>query len=156
MALFWREHNRSKIGKRSLFKRNYRRKSASITSALQTDYEQAKNSIKKDTFFAGSNCGVIENTYALFTELCLKLLSDEGVAGIIIKTSLLKMPGYRTFLGKYDQKTDTFMGIYMFVNRKKIFDIDSREEFSVMYLVAGGSEDIGDCIRFWMNMRSLL
>nr|WP_106789241.1 N-6 DNA methylase [Massilistercora timonensis] len=105
------------------------------------DYEQAKNSIKKDTFFTGSNCGEL-NTYALFTELCLKLLSDEGVAGIIIKTSLLKMPVYRTFWGNMT-KNGNIHEIYMFVNRKKIFNIDSREEFSVMYLVAGGSKDIG-------------
>ncbi len=105
------------------------------------DYEQVKNSIKKDSFFAGSNCGEL-NTYALFTELCLKLLSDEGVAGIIIKTSLLKMPVYSTFFGNMT-KNGYIREIYMFVNRKKIFHIDSREEFSVIYLVAGGSEDIG-------------
>lgn len=38
------------------------------------DYETAKNRMKKDVFFADSSCGEL-NTYALFTELSLKLLS---------------------------------------------------------------------------------
>ncbi|WP_122641647.1 N-6 DNA methylase [Luxibacter massiliensis] len=105
------------------------------------DYRQVKDSIKKDPFFSGSSCGEL-NTYALFTELCLKLLSDEGIAGIIIKTSLLKMPVYSTFFGNMT-RDGNIREIYMFVNRKKIFNIDSREEFSVIYLGAGKSEDIG-------------
>ena len=52
------------------------------------------------------------------------------------------MPVYSTFFWEYDQN-GYIREIYMFVNRKKIFHIDSREEFSVIYLVAGGSEDIG-------------
>lgn len=105
------------------------------------DYRQAKDSIKLDSFFGDSNCGEL-NTYALFTELCLKSLSDEGIAGIIIKTSLLKMPVYSNFFGNMTSNGNVHE-IYMFVNRKKIFNIDSREEFSVIYLGTGKNENIG-------------
>jgi hypothetical protein len=105
------------------------------------DYEQVKVNIKKNTFFRYSSCGEI-NTYALFTELSLKLLSKEGIAGLIIKTSLLKMPVYSTFFRNMTENGN-IREIYMFVNRKKIFNIDSREEFSVIYLGTGKSGNIG-------------
>lgn len=95
------------------------------------DYKTAKSTIKKDIFFEKSNCGEL-NTYALFTKLCLNSLSDTGIAGIIIKSSLVKMPVYRNFFKKLAE--DHLYELYMFTNRRKIFNIDSREEFSVIFL----------------------
>lgn len=96
------------------------------------DYETAKAIIKKDCFFERSACGEL-NTYALFTELCLNSFSETGIAGIIIKSSLVKMPVYSGLFEKLT-KNRILYELYMFVNRKKIFSIDSREEFSVMFL----------------------
>lgn len=105
------------------------------------DYESAKSAIKKDYFFKKSSCGEL-NTYALFTELCLNSLGETGVSGIIIKSSLVKMPVYSVFF-KSLTKNNHIYELYMFVNRKKIFSIDSREEFSVIFLKNKSDKEIG-------------
>lgn len=109
--------------------------------SIQQDYAIAKRRIKKDYSFKYSTAGEI-NTYALFTELSLNALSEDGVVGLIVKSSLLKMPVYSRFFA-YLKKHNKIYDIYMFVNRKKIFDIDSREEFSVVYLGNSGTKGIG-------------
>lgn len=96
------------------------------------DYETAKAAIRKDPCFDMSGCGEL-NTYALFTELCLRSLGETGIAGIIVKASLVKMPVYSSFF-KQLTENGTLYELYMFANRKKIFCIDSREEFSVVFL----------------------
>lgn len=96
------------------------------------DYKSAKSTIKKDSFFENSSCGEA-NTYALFTELSLNSLNETGVAGIIIKSSLVKMPVYSNLFKKL-MENNSLYELYMFVNRRKIFRIDSREEFSVIFL----------------------
>ncbi len=108
--------------------------------SLSGDYEAAKRRIRKDPFFAGTACGEL-NTYALFAELCLNALREGGTAGIIIKSSLVKMPVYRTFLDKITSQK-MLLELYLFVNRKKIFNIDSREEFSVVYFKKGNQKDL--------------
>ncbi len=96
------------------------------------DYETVKLIIKRDTFFDQSNCGEL-NTYALFTELCLNSLDEDGITGLIIKSSLVKMPVYSGFFRKITGDRSLYE-LYMFINKRKIFNIDSREEFSVIYL----------------------
>lgn len=96
------------------------------------DYQLAKKQIKSDSIFRQSNCGEL-NTYALFTELSLNVLGGQGVAGLIVKSSLVKMPVYSDFFREITQEKKIYE-LYMFVNRRKIFNIDSREEFSVIYL----------------------
>ena len=108
---------------------------------LAGDYEMAKSMIKKDSFFVESSCGEL-NTYALFTELCLNSLTETGVAGIIIKSSLVKMPVYRHFFGRLTENKNLYE-LYMFINRRKIFSIDSREEFSVIFLKNGNRGQLG-------------
>lgn len=105
------------------------------------DYVSAKSVIKKDSFFAKSSCGEL-NTYALFTELCLNSLNDTGIAGIIVKSSLVKMPVYSVFFKKLTENKNLYE-LYMFVNRRKIFNIDSREEFSVAFLKNKNKEKLG-------------
>ncbi len=105
------------------------------------DYESAKSIIKKDACFEKSSCGEL-NTYALFTELCLNSLGETGIAGIIIKSSLVKMPVYSGFFKKLT-KNNSLYELYMFINRKKIFCIDSREEFSVIFLKNGNKGQLG-------------
>lgn len=105
-----------------------------------SDYEKAKKSIKKDIYFRNSCCGEL-NTYALFTELCRNSLCEEGVAGLIVKSSLVKMPVYSSFFKDMTKSKDLY-DIYMFVNQKKIFAIDSRENFSVIYLKKGNKSNL--------------
>lgn len=81
------------------------------------------------------------NTYALFTEYVLKHISKKGIVGIIVKSSLLKMPVYSEFM-KHSMDSKKIYEVYMFVNRKKIFNIDSREEFSVVYYSNDNKNDL--------------
>lgn len=104
------------------------------------DYDMVKKELKKDPFFSNSSCGEL-NTYALFTEFCFKKLRMGGVAGLIVKSSLVKMPVYSNFFRKIT-KDRSLYEVYMFVNRKRIFNIDSREEFSVIYLKAGNEKNL--------------
>lgn len=107
-------------------------------NALLKDYEYAKAEIKKSSVFKQTSCGEL-NTYALFTEYALAMLADRGVIGLIVKSSLLKMPVYSSFL-KSMMDTGKVHEIYMFVNRNRIFNIDSREEFSVLFLMDQNQE----------------
>lgn len=101
-------------------------------NSMVSDYQLTKEQIKASPIFRQSNCGEL-NTYALFTELSLNLLSSQGIAGLIIKASLVKIPVYSGFFREITQEKKIYE-LYMFVNRQKIFNIDSREEFSVIYL----------------------
>ena len=105
-----------------------------------SDYNTAKKSIKEDSRFCYSDCGEL-NTYALFTELSLNSLHEDGITGLIVKTSLVKMPVYSRFF-RTITKNKNLYELYMFVNRKKIFNIDSREEFSVIYLNRNKKNDL--------------
>ena len=100
--------------------------------SLNNDYEDSKANIKKSSYFRNASCGEL-NTYALFTELSYRMLNDNGIAGLIIKSSLVKMPVYSEFFKKLTIDGNLYE-LYMFVNRRKIFCIDSREEFSVVYM----------------------
>ena len=99
--------------------------------SIMEDYETAKEDIKRQDVFIDTRVGEL-NTYALFTEYALKHISKKGIVGLIVKSSLLKMPVYGDFM-KHNILSRTIYEVYMFVNRKKIFNIDSREEFSVIY-----------------------
>lgn len=105
------------------------------------DYETAKTTIKNDSFFEHSSCGEL-NTYALFTELCLNSLGKSGAAGIIVKSSLVKMPVYSQFFKKLTENKHLYE-LYLFTNRRKIFNIDSREEFSVIFFKNKNDRQLG-------------
>ena len=91
------------------------------------DYKSAKAAIKKEAFIEKSSCGEL-NTYALFTELCMNSLHETGVAGIIIKSSLVKMPVYSDFFRKLTANNNLYE-LYMFVNRKKSFVLIQESNF---------------------------
>lgn len=124
-------------------------------SSLVEDYEKAKIIIKNNDTFLDTRRGEL-NTYALFTEYALKCLSQNGIVGLIVKSSLLKMPVYSDFM-KHSMVSKILYEAYMFVNRKKIFNIDSREEFSVIYYKNKNKDDlriavdIDDFKNFYMN-----
>ncbi len=103
--------------------------------SLIIDYEECKSYFKTSDSYCNSSCGEI-NTYALFTELSYNMLKQRGVVSLIVKSSLVKLPVYKSFFRKLTKNKELY-DLYMFTNRKKIFNIDSREEFSVIYLSKG-------------------
>lgn len=103
--------------------------------SIVEDYEMSKKQIKKSPIFVFSNCGEL-NTYALFTELSRTMIKEKGIVSLIVKSSLFKMPVYSSFFKELTQNGSLYE-LYMFVNREKIFNIDSREEFSVLYITKG-------------------
>lgn len=109
-------------------------------SVLTRDYESAKVEIKNNKKFIGTRNGEL-NTYALFAEYALNHMSDKGTVGLIVKSSLLKVPVYSEFM-KHSMVSKKLYEVYMFVNRKKIFNIDSREEFSVIFYKNKNKEDL--------------
>lgn len=96
------------------------------------DYENAKYLIKNEDCFGKSSCGEL-NTYAIFTELCRNMVCNRGIIALIVKSSLIKMPVYSAFFRDMTKNLDLYE-VYMFTNRNKIFNIDSREEFSVVFI----------------------
>lgn len=109
-------------------------------ASVKQDYITAKKSIKRDPKFRLSGCGEL-NTYALFTELGQRVIKNNGIVGLIVKSSLVKMPVYSEFFRKITDEKELYE-LYMFVNRKKIFDIDSREEFAVIFLHKNKAENL--------------
>ena len=100
--------------------------------SLIRDYEECKNVFKTSELFRQSSCGEI-NTYALFTELSRKMIGHTGIVSLIIKSSLVKMPVYKDFFKELTCNGELY-NLYLFSNRNKIFNIDSREEFAVIYM----------------------
>lgn len=99
------------------------------------DYEECKKYFKTEEFYGESSSGEV-NTYALFTELSHKMVKICGVAGLIVKASFVKMPVYSSYFNGLTRRGELY-DLYMFSNRNKIFNIDSREEFSVIYISRG-------------------
>lgn len=113
---------------------------AQYYTSLAEDYEAGKVQIKKSNKFQYSGSGEL-NTYALFTELSSRMIVEHGIVSLIVKSSLFKMPVYSSFF-KYLIKKGTLYEIFMFVNKNRIFNIDAREEFSVLYLAKGIPEKL--------------
>ena len=95
------------------------------------DYASFKNTILGNGFLKESLCGEL-NTYALFTELSLRLLKKGGVCGLILKSALLTSPVYSPMF-KWLMDMKILSSVYFFNNSNKIFDIDSREQFCVSF-----------------------
>lgn len=110
--------------------------------------ESAKDELKKNSFFKLSNVGEL-NTYALFTDAAVKLKHSCGVAGLILKsglvTSQVNQKLFRSLVTSHQ-----IVAIYDFINRRKIFNIDSRERFCFLLL---GQSDTGR-FRVAMNLTS--
>jgi hypothetical protein len=99
---------------------------------FKIEIEKAKSKLKKSAFFDLSNKGEL-NTYALFTDAAVKLKTERGVVGLVLKSAIVTSQVNQT-LFKYLTKENLVVAIYDFINRKKIFNIDSRERFCFMLL----------------------
>lgn len=71
------------------------------------------------------------NTYVLFAELSLNLISNGGVISLIVKSAIATSPANKTFFN-YILTNNYIISICLFNNSLRIFDIDSRERFCVI------------------------
>lgn len=105
---------------------------AEYSKEFKLEIEKAKSYLKKNSFFNLSNNGEL-NTYALFTDAAVKLKTKRGVVGLVLKSAIVTSPVNQN-LFKYLTKENFIVAIYDFINRKKIFNIDSRERFCFLLL----------------------
>lgn len=111
---------------------------AEYSKEFKLEIEKAKSDLKKNSFFALSNNGEL-NTYALFTDAAVKLKTKRGVVGLVLKSAIVTSQVNQN-LFKYLTKENFVVAIYDFINRKKIFNIDSRERFCFLLLGNSKSE----------------
>lgn len=109
---------------------------AEYRKEFMLEIEKAKSDLKKSSFFALSNNGEL-NTYALFTDAAVKLKTKRGVVGLVLKSAIATSQ-VNQILFNYLTKEKLVVAIYDFINRKKIFNIDSRERFC--FLLLGNSK----------------
>lgn len=79
------------------------------------------------------------NTYALFTEFAYNMLSENGFLALIVKSTLVTAPvNQKLWMKLLDE--NAIKSISLFENKKKIFNIDSRERFIVFIAEKGKSD----------------
>ena len=110
---------------------------------IVTDYATMCSRTFKHPLIVQSVFGEL-NTYALFTELSYRLLSDSGICSLIVKSTLVTTPSQKT-LWSYLLKNKVIFSVSIFENRKKIFQIDSRERFAIIILSNKESEGFLFC-----------
>ena len=69
------------------------------------------------------------NSYKMFTEVFLVLLSQTGRMGIIVPSGLYTDSGTKD-LREYFQNRSSWRWLFSFENRRKIFEIDERFKFA--------------------------
>lgn len=94
--------------------------------------EQCKKQIKENLRFSKSSDGEL-NTYALFTELAVRFLKPEGCISLIVKSGLITTAA-NSQIFNYLLDNNLIVSLDDFINRNKIFPIDSRERFTVIIL----------------------
>lgn len=109
---------------------------AEFSKQFKLEIEKAKLDLKQNSFFSLSSKGEL-NTYALFTDAAIKLKTKRGVVGLVLKSAIVtSQVNQRIF--KHLTRENLVVAIYDFINRKKIFNIDSRERFC--FLLLGNSK----------------
>lgn len=124
-------------------------KLADFSKEFQFEIEKAKTDLKRNIFFELSNNGEL-NTYALFTNAATNLKSKRGVVGLVLKSAIATSQVNKKQFN-YLTKSNLVIAVYDFINRKKIFNIDSRERFC--FLLLGNSTK--DNFQVAMNLSSI-
>lgn len=106
---------------------------------LQADYTTVKKVIPNHPLLKVSLVGEL-NTYALFAELASRLIGKDGFAAIIVKSALVTSTCYSSCF-QYLVNQRQLSEVFLFDNRDKIFQIDSREKFCVLFF--GGEQMCG-------------
>jgi len=109
---------------------------AEFSNQFKLEIEKAKSDLKHNSFFSLSNNGEL-NTYALFTDAAVKLKSKRGVVGLVLKSAIVTSQVNQK-LFQFLTEENLVLAIYDFINRKKIFNIDSRVRFC--FLLLGNSQ----------------
>ena len=73
------------------------------------------------------------NTYALFTELAFEITKPSGVCSLIVKSTLVTSPINKDFWNTLISGGFVH-SVYLFDNKRKMFNIDSREKFCIITL----------------------
>ena len=107
----------------------------------------AKSRIKKDLLFKASSKGEL-NTSNLFTEAASRLLSPKGTLGLIVKSSTIATTASKPL---FEKISGNICVVVDFINRKKYFDIDGRERFSLLVMDRMAHEDF----RLAMNIKDI-
>lgn len=105
---------------------------AEFSKEFQFEIEKAKKDLKRSSFFELSNNGEL-NTYALFTDAAIKLNTQRGVIGLVLKSAVVTSQVNQK-LFQFLTRNNLVVAVYDFINRKKIFTIDSRERFCFLLL----------------------
>ena len=92
------------------------------------DYAEIKELLKSNSQLENSLTGEL-NTYNLFYELAINIINKKGVVGLIVKSSMVKTPANKKIFNHLVLE-GMLMEVDIIKNTKKIFDIDSREEFA--------------------------
>lgn len=105
---------------------------------LQDDYASVKKEIPKHPLLKVSLVGEL-NTYAMFAELASRLTEKDGFAAIIVKSALVTSTCYSSCFRQFVNQ-GSLSEVFLFDNREKLFQIDSREKFCVLFF---GGEHAG-------------
>lgn len=105
---------------------------------LQDDYASVKKEIPKHPLLKVSLVGEL-NTYAMFAELASRLTEKDGFAAIIVKSALVTSTCYSSCFRHFVNQ-GSLSEVFLFDNREKLFQIDSREKFCVLFF---GGEHTG-------------
>ncbi|BDD02432.1 Eco57I restriction-modification methylase domain-containing protein [Persicobacter psychrovividus] len=116
---------------------------------FKAQIDNSKTQIKNNKEFALSSHGEL-NTYALFTELASSRMAKNAVVGLILKSAIGTSPANKKLFNHLveKKKIDVFSD---FVNKKKIFAIDSRERFCLLIL----SSTPNNVISVSMNLQNV-
>ncbi len=98
---------------------------------VHQDYAAAKKLLTKHPLLENSLVGEL-NTYALFAELASRLIGDNGFSAIIVKSALVTSTCYSNCF-QFFLKDGQLSEVFMYDNSKRIFPIDSREKFCVLF-----------------------
>lgn len=105
---------------------------------LQDEYASVKKEIPKHPLLKVSLVGEL-NTYAMFAELASRLTEKDGFAAIIVKSALVTSTCYSSCFRHFVNQ-GSLSEVFLFDNREKLFQIDSREKFCVLFF---GGEHAG-------------
>jgi len=130
----------NKAAREKLIKQLNHAGSTSVQKALFREFEDAKRDaeaagmyIRGSGLFPLTAVGDI-NTYALFAELALCLLSPKGRAGIVVQSGIATDSSTKAFFDEITGK-DRLVSLLDFENREKLFPaVDSRMKFCLLTL----------------------
>lgn len=111
----------------------------SINPSLEDYYNNFKNEIETSKTLIKNNLRMLHsafgelNTYSLFSELSVAFLKKEGFISLIVKSSLITSSS-NSKLFSFLLENNMIISLDDFINKLKIFPIDSRERFTVITL----------------------